>query len=240
MIYAVGDIHGQLAQLDRALALIAADGGGPIVFLGDYVDRGPDSRGVIDRLLELEDTVCLLGNHDRMFRRFLDDGTLTDPAVKSGLAWPHARLGGAETLESYGVSVPEAHRDMTAACLADVASLRREVLARVPAAHRAFLAGLRPMHRVGELLFAHGGIRPGVVLADQVEDDLIWMREPFLSDPRDHGVLVVHGHTALEAPQRYGNRVNLDGGAGYGRPLCPVVFEGRHSWLLTEAGRVAL
>ena len=76
-------------------------------------------------------------------------------------------------------------------------------------------------------------------LADQVEDDLIWIREPFLSDPRDHGYLIVHGHTALDAPQHYGNRVNLDSGAGFGRPLTTAVFEGRDCWLLTPKGRIA-
>lgn len=240
MIYAVGDIHGQLGQLDRALELIEADGDGPVVFVGDYVDRGPDSWGVIDRLMGLDNAVCLLGNHDRMFRRFLDDGTVTDPQIKSGLAWLHARLGGAQTLASYGVAVPDDLLELTATDRRDVGALQTAASQAVPRAHRDFLAGLPLMHDTGDLLFVHAGIRPGLPLGFQQEDDLIWIREPFLSDPRDHGRLIVHGHTALDAPQRYGNRVNLDGGAGYGRPLCPVVFEGRRCWHLTDQGRVAL
>jgi serine/threonine protein phosphatase 1 len=110
----------------------------------------------------------------------------------------------------------------------------------LPAAHSAFLDALLPMHVTADHLFAHAGIRPGRPPEDQVEDDLVWIREPFLSDPRDHGRLVVHGHTALMSPRHYGNRLNLDGGAGYGRPLWVAALRRRAAWLLTEEGRVAL
>ena len=91
-----------------------------------------------------------------------------------------------------------------------------------------------------DLFFAHAGIQPGVPLADQVEHDLIWIRKEFHVDTRDHGKLIVHGHTPVEQATHYGNRINIDAGAGYGRPLVAVVFEGRACWQLTDEGRVAL
>lgn len=236
-IYAIGDIHGQTGQFDHALDLIAADGGpeAEIVFLGDLVDRGPDSRGIIDRLRQGQAAgrpwQVLLGNHDAMFARFLRDGTVHDPRVKSGVAWTHPRLGGLATLASYGVDGgPETP-------LAELAAAARVA---VPAAHPAYLASL-PRHLVrGPLLFVHAGIRPGIALHDQDPEDLIWIRDGFLTCPDPHPWLVVHGHTALDQPQHFGNRIDLDGGAGYGRPLRPAVFEGRDCWLLTDRGRIPL
>ncbi|MCB1363721.1 MAG: serine/threonine protein phosphatase [Rhodobacteraceae bacterium] len=236
-IYAVGDIHGHLAKLDHALDLIAADGGAAaeIVFLGDLVDRGPDSRGVIDRLMQGQAAGrpwrVLMGNHDAMFARFLADGDPHDPRIKSGAAWTHPRLGGLGTLASYGIEPdPRAPlRDLAAAACAVV-----------PDEHRAFLDRLPRLAERGALLFVHAGIRPGVALADQDPDDLIWIRDEFLDHPDPHPWLVVHGHTALECPRHFGNRVDLDGGAGHGRDLHPAVFEGRDCWLLTEGGRVRL
>ena len=110
----------------------------------------------------------------------------------------------------------------------------------MPPAHRRWLADLPLFHRRDAAIFVHAGIRPGVPLAAQTEDDLLWIRAPFLEDPRDHGALVVHGHTALDAPSHYGNRLNLDSSAGYGGPLSAAVIEGRQAWLLTDRGRVPL
>lgn len=234
-IYAIGDIHGQASQLDRALDLIARDGGSQaeIVFLGDLVDRGPDSRGVIDRLLRGQAAGrawrVLMGNHDAMFTRFLRDGTVQDPRVKSGVAWTHPRLGGLDTLASYGLE-----RDMPPVDLAAAARIA------VPANHLEFLATLPRSIERGPLLFVHAGIRPGVPLSHQDPEDLIWIRDGFLDHPDPHPWLVVHGHTALEHPAHFGNRIDLDGGAGYGRPIHPAVFEGTECWLLTERGRVPL
>ncbi|MGI3170204.1 metallophosphoesterase family protein [Pseudooceanicola sp. C21-150M6] len=236
-IYAIGDIHGQLAELDRVLSLIERDGNpqAEVIFLGDYTDRGPDSRGVLDRLMAGQKDgrtwTCLKGNHDRMFQRFLQDGTVADHNIKSGLPWDNHRLGGRATLESYGIA---AHSDRSPAELFAAAQTD------VPEAHLAFLAGL-PLHAERDgLLFVHAGIRPGLKLDAQIEDDLIWIREPFLSDPQPHPWLVVHGHTALDAPEHFGNRVDLDGGAGYGRPLSAAVFEGEEVFLLSHQGRVPL
>ncbi|MDP3960419.1 MAG: serine/threonine protein phosphatase, partial [Pseudorhodobacter sp.] len=103
-----------------------------------------------------------------------------------------------------------------------------------------FLEALPTSYRRGTSIFVHAGIRPGIALEAQTETDLIWIREPFLTDPRDHGALIVHGHTALDAATHYGNRLNLDSGAAYGGPLSAVVIEGSAVFLLTAAGRVPL
>lgn len=239
-LYAIGDIHGQLDRLRAAHDLIARDaaahGPGPVVHLGDLVDRGPDSAGVVAFLMAGiaagADWVVISGNHDRMFRLFAGhDAPRHDPRLRPDLSWLHPRLGGAETLASYGVRSP-ADRP--------VAAVHRDARAAVPSEHLAFLAGLSTSHRAGGALFVHAGIRPGVALGSQTEDDLLWIRDPFLTDRRDHGALVVHGHTALERATHYGNRLNLDSGAGYGGPLSAVAIEGWAAFLLTPAGRVPL
>lgn len=258
-IYAVGDIHGHAAEMERALARIEADGGrdARIVFLGDYTDRGPDSRAVLDRLVDGlaagRPWTCLMGNHDRMFLKFLTEGAEHDPNIKSRLSWMNERLGGTSTLGSYGLGgeagaflmgVNGGWETLSSYDVNGDRLSQQELVMRaaeaVPEAHKQFLATLPKWHQAGDLLFVHAGIRPGVAMADQAEDDLLWIREGFLEDRRDHGRLIVHGHTALKHPAHYGNRVNLDGGTGYGRPLYPAVFEGRECWLLKEDGRVPL
>ncbi|MHA6347471.1 metallophosphoesterase family protein [Roseivivax sp. CAU 1761] len=232
-VFAVGDIHGQAGELDRVLDLIAADParGAPVVFLGDYVDRGPDSRGVLDRLAggprHGETWITLLGNHDRYFRDFLS-GEMTE---RDWQRWLSDNLGGRATLASYGI---DAFSDR------DLGRLQQEARAVVPPAHRALLDRLAPMHVTEAQVFVHAGIRPGVPLDRQLEHDLIWIREGFLDDRRDHGRLVVHGHTSVEGPALFPNRLNLDGGAAFGRPLCAALIEGRSAWLLTASGRLRL
>lgn len=234
MIYAVGDIHGYTDQLDQALARIEKDGGADarIVFLGDYTDRGPDSCGVVARLLDGvngdRNWTVLRGNHDRMFCRFVTDGTVHDKGIKtSGLDWLHPRLGGTDTLRSYGVDT-------------EAADLLAQAQAKIPPEHLAFLE-TRPLYlETEDLIFVHAGIRPGVALKDQTEDDLIWIRDGFLDHQGSHEKLIIHGHTALDTPEHFGNRIDLDGGCGYGRELVPAVFEGSDCWLLTKEGRVPL
>ncbi len=259
MIYAIGDIHGQKAMLDQALALIKADGGedAPIVFLGDYTDRGPDSKGVLETLIAGRDAgrpwQFIKGNHDRFFSHFVQFGHEHDPRVKSGISWINPRLGGVTTLASYGILsqgdpgfetradgreyLVQYQQNGKAVAPQDI---QAQALAAVPRAHLDFLDSLPLSIETDDHLFVHAGIKPGVALSDQDPEDLLWIREGWLTDTRDHGKLVVHGHTALESPQHYGNRVNLDGGAGYGRPLTPAVFEGRDCWLLTPTGRQKL
>ena len=240
-IYAVGDVHGQRAKLAEAHALIERDraahgaAGAPVVHLGDLVDRGPDSRGVIEDLIagqaEGRPWIVLRGNHDAMFARFLHDPADPDPRLFRELTWWHERLGGAETLRSYGVR---------GVGLKPIAWVHREALAAVPQAHRDWIEALPLWHEAeteeGPVLFVHAGIRPGVPLAAQDEEDLIWIRHGFTDDPTPHPWLVVHGHTALEAPTHFGNRIDLDSGAGYGGPLTAAVFEGRRAYVLTPQG----
>lgn len=237
--YAIGDIHGHLDKLIALHALIAQDtdrhGPAPIVHVGDLVDRGPDCRGVIDYLSggiqDGADWVVLKGNHDRMFTGFLTDPKWQDPCLRSDLSYLHPKIGGAATLASYGVANPGDR---------PIAPVHAEALPTVPAAHRAFLHSLPTWHQRGEVVFVHAGIKPGVPLSDQTEDDLLWIRKPFLEHTAHHGPLIIHGHTAIDRPTHYGNRVNIDSSVAYGGPLSAIVVEGTDVWQITATGRLAL
>jgi serine/threonine protein phosphatase 1 len=240
-LYAIGDIHGQLDMLRAAHVFIAedraacGDADAPVVHLGDYIDRGPDSAGVLQVLIDGisagQPWRCVLGNHDRLFRLWLDDPEAIDPRLRSDFTWLTPQMGGLETLRSYGVDVPDDP---------DPAALHAGAMRHVPDRHRRFLAGLETHVATDHLFLAHAGVRPGVPLEDQAEDDLIWIRQEFLSDDSDHGKLIVHGHTPAETAEHRGNRVNLDSGAGWGRPLSVAVFEGRDCWLIGPGERVPL
>ena len=257
MIYAIGDIHGQIDMLNNALALIETDGGADahIVFIGDYTDRGPNSRAVIDLLIagkaSGKNWSFLKGNHDRMFCDFVTAGTEHDPMVKSNISWINPRLGGVTTLASYGIA-GEPHfahplhgfetlthytRDGD---MISPAEIKTEARAAVPQAHIDFLSNLPLMLETEDLIFVHAGLRPHIDIKDQDVEDLLWIRDGFLEANHDFGRLVVHGHTALDAPTHFGTRIDIDGGAGYGRPLVPVVLGGRDCWTLTDTGRVPL
>ena len=236
--YAIGDIHGHLDLLRTAHDRIAADrarqgdADAPVVHLGDLVDRGPDSAGVIEYLrrghAEGQNWVVLKGNHDRMFHTFLDDPKAQDPGLRAQFSYLHPAIGGAETLAAYGVR---------SAADRPVARVHADALAAVPQAHRDFLSDLPTYLERGPVLFVHAGIRPGVPLPAQSETDLVWIRAPFLDHTAPHPWLVVHGHTAIEAPTHYGNRVNIDTRAAYGGPLTAVVIEEREVFLLGPDGR---
>lgn len=236
-VYCLGDIHGQTALLDHALDLVERDGGADaeIVFLGDLVDRGPDSRGVIAALLAGQKAGrkwhVIKGNHDRMFCRFVRTGETKDARILSGLEWVNPRLGGLATLESYGIYNPT---DLS------LEQVHQAAASAVPEDHLTFLENLPLYLERDRVLFVHAGILPKVPLVDQIEDDLIWIRGEFLAFTDPHPWMIVHGHTALEYPEHFGNRIDLDGGAGYGRPIHPAVFEGTKCWLLTDEGRVPL
>jgi serine/threonine protein phosphatase 1 len=235
--YAIGDIHGQLSELARAHRLIAqdrsrvGDSDAPVVHIGDLCDRGPDTRGVIDFLLtglgRGEPWVVLKGNHDRMMSRFLETPPRRDQGLREGLYWLHPNLGGKQTLASYGVDIT-----------GDAAAIHRAGRELVPEVHRAFVTNLPTSYHLGDSFFCHAGVRPGVPLDLQVEDDLIWIRGEFLDSTADHGALVVHGHTPVEAVEHHANRLNIDTGAGYGHPISAVVIEGHDVWQLTETGRM--
>ena len=222
-VIAFGDIHGHLAALDRLLTRLREnrleDQRGlhdRYVFLGDYVDRGPDSAGVIDRLIGLGrtglDCIFLRGNHEALFYRYLvsDDLRMADSWLVNG---------GQETLASYGVDVPEGQPtpDVLRTCLNQVRDL-------VPKAHVDFLGSLRPSHREGDYFFTHAGVRPGVALDDQDPEDMMWIRGSFLTSTRNHGAMVVHGHTPERAPDIRDNRIGIDTGAGKGGYLTAAVF----------------
>lgn len=244
-IYAIGDIHGQIGMLEGALARIAADGaqdgpGGPdeVIFTGDLVDRGPEARAVIDRLIagqaEGRRWTVIRGNHDTMFRRFLANGELHDDRIRSGAPWTHFALGGCATLESYGVATgPER----------SPADLFAEAREKVPQAHIEFIDAMPLWAERGDLLFVHAGIRPGIPLARQEEQDLIWIRDEFYAETGPHPWLIVHGHTIVDQVTHFGNRIDIDTGAGAsGTPrfLSAVAFEGPRAFVLSEAGRVPL
>ncbi len=236
--YAIGDIHGHLDLLERAHARIRADRAAtgdaesPVVHLGDLVDRGPDSRGVIEYLLRGQlsgqNWVVLKGNHDRLFSQFLNDPQDQDPGLRVQYSYLHQAIGGGETLRAYGVAN---------AADRPIGPVHTEAVAAVPRAHRDFLAGLPVYFQRGAALFVHAGIRPGVPLEDQSETDLVWIRAPFLDHTAQHPWLVVHGHTAIECATHYGNRVNIDSRAAYGGPLTAVVIEGTDVFVLGDDGR---
>ena len=234
-IYAIGDIHGHLGKLQAAHRRIEADRvqtgdqTAPVVHLGDLVDRGPDSRGVIEYLIRgIADGapwIALKGNHDQIFADQLDP----DQEPRMGLrSWRSDTMGGGDTMRSYGAEPPF----WTGADRA-----RRDLAEAVPAEHKVFLNELPLTHETPDLLLVHAGIRPGLALSEQLEEDLLWIRRDFLDDTRDHGRLVVHGHTPVREPMHCGNRVNLDSGAAFGRGLTAAVFEGRTCHVLEDDGR---
>ena len=227
-IYAVGDIHGCASLLDRVADAIAADveAHAPeealAVFIGDYVDRGPDSAGVLNRLTSGRIPVPLVplrGNHEQMLLNFLDDATVLD-------AW--RRFGGLETLHSFGIDVSG---------LLDEAAFERartQLSAVLPSAIRNFLSDLPSSYSEGSYYFCHAGVRPGVPLDAQRDQDLLWIRDEFLSSTADHGKIIVHGHTPVEAPEFHPNRINIDTGAYLTGVLTCLVLEGTTRRLLTS------
>lgn len=237
-VYAVGDIHGHLARLTDIHARIRADQArindptAPVIHVGDLVDRGPDSKGVIEHLLtginRGENWTVLKGNHDRLFQRFLEDSTWRDPVLRADYTWLHPNMGGWTTLGSYGVA-PQPDLPLP--------ELQAITLDAVPEAHRQFLASLPLYHQTGELLFVHAGIRPNIPLANQTEDDLIWIRQPFHDHIDAHEALIIHGHTVIDAVTHYGNRINIDTGAAYGFDLSAIVIEDNQTWVLEADGR---
>jgi serine/threonine protein phosphatase 1 len=205
LVYAIGDIHGSLQKLRDLIAHCEryADGRpATFVFLGDYIDRGPDSAGVVDTVMDLQSrlkdrVIALKGNHEAVAIEVINGKTAAD-------LW--LREGGAATLRSYGVG-----------------SARE-----LPSEHVAWLRSLPLRYDDGCRFFVHAGIDPDKPLDGQSGRDLIWIREPFLSDPRDHGRLIVHGHTPLATgvPDLRSNRLNLDTGAVFGGPLTAAAFAG--------------
>ena len=233
-LYVVGDIHGRLDLLQRVQQAIVEDASDArelvrhIVYLGDYVDRGPDSRGVIDWLCDDPlvakhgfGATYLRGNHEEAFQSFLDFGT-------GAAEWLRA-YGGAATLWSYGIDSRRPPINGTG-----LADLHDDLVRRVPLHHREFLAGLLDYLTVGDYLLVHAGIRPGVAIADQSAQDLRWIRREFLDSEADHGTIVVHGHSATREPAVFTNRIGIDTGAyATGHLTCLVLQSDEHRFLRT-------
>jgi serine/threonine protein phosphatase 1 len=229
--YAVGDIHGRLDLLDALLACIEQDMATRppkrtfIIFLGDLIDRGPDSAGVVERLRTYRPAgaspIFLGGNHEEVLLRIL---------AGERKILPHwLKFGGAECARSYGLE-PERLRRMPEE--AAIAAVRRQV----PDTHRTFLDSFADTFRFGDYLFVHAGIRPGVGIDQQARMDLRWIREPFLSDNKEHGWIVVHGHTIVPEVEERRNRIAIDTGAYVSGVLTALGIEDGQRWVLATEG----
>ena len=233
-VYAIGDVHGRadlLGDLHRRIEAAFERGSAAdrrvIVYLGDYVDRGADSAGVIDMILDRPpsgfEVVTLLGNHERLMIEFLDD-------VRRGPLW--LRNGGDATLASYGIDAGDAGSYLDAKPLLALQAALREQL---PPRHLEFLSNLKLAHAEGDYVFVHAGVRPGVPLADQQEEDLIWIRELFLNSTADHGAVIVHGHTIRPDPEFRPNRIGIDTGAYFTNSLTCLALEGTKRRIISTA-----
>jgi len=229
-LYCIGDIHGRLDLLHELHEMIRNDamgysGSKGIVYLGDYIDRGAQSKQVLDLLVEQPmdgfDVVHLLGNHEQAMLDFLAQ-------PKSAAAW--LNFGGQVTLLSYGVGLGQLQ------VLRQVDVLRDELEARLPPSHLEFIASCRLFYHEGSYCFAHAGIRPGVPLEEQVREDLLWIRAEFTRSRADHGCIVVHGHTINEDVELLPNRIGIDTGAFYTGMLTALVLEAGEQRLL-QTGR---
>lgn len=219
-VYAIGDIHGRSDLLDAILTRIDADHAGRppaerhIVFLGDLVDRGPDSAGVVERIRQLCDADprvhCLMGNHEEIFLRAIDGD---DKALRL-----FCRIGGRETLMSYGVTAEEYER-------LDYAEVEQRLGEQVPESHQAFLTGLKEILIMGDYVFVHAGIRPGIPLADQKLAETRWIRDPFLDHRAPLEKMVVHGHTVAEEAEMLPHRIGIDTGAYHSDRLTALMLE---------------
>lgn len=229
-VYAIGDVHGSSSLLKSLLTIIEADievhagEEAQIIFLGDYIDRGPDSKGVLDLLSSNHlpaPATCLLGNHEEILLTFLED-----PSV--GEQW--RMLGGLETLLSYGVDISDARmgRGYHAA--------RDELVRRLPKRHLNWLMNLHLSAQIDDYFFCHAGVRPGVPLQDQSRADLLWVRDEFLNHKEPFEKVVVHGHTPNEDVLIAPNRIDVDTGVYLTHRLSGVVLSGAEQRVIATGG----
>lgn len=236
-IYAIGDIHGRFDLLQDLLSRIRkhrqcamteqAITRTVIVFLGDFIDRGPDSADTLDLLCDGVDKwigeacecVFLRGNHEQLLLSFL-------AGKSSATVW--RANGGETTLQSYGVQAEKLHG----------AVLRREILHAIPDRHLALIRSTSFMHIEGDYVFAHAGVRPGTAIAEQTPHDLMWIRREFLDSDETFGKIVVHGHSIRPTPEKRHNRIGIDTGAWQSGVLTALVLEGdQSSFVATPAPR---
>ena len=234
--YAIGDIHGRLDLLDDLLGQIERDRASRpalqtyVIFLGDLIDRGPDSAGVVERLRSYRPAgatpVFLAGNHEEVLLRIL--------AGERDILPSWLKFGGIECAQSYGIDGAALQHMGEGAAIATVQR-------HVPAEHRRFLESFADTFRFGDYLFVHAGIRPGVAIEHQAGNDLRWIREPFLSDGKEHGFVVVHGHTVVADVEERRNRIGIDTGAYRTGTLTALAIEDLRRWRLStgSAERVA-
>jgi len=199
-IFAVGDIHGCLSKIRRLIEIIPVDDReDTLLFIGDYIDRGPDSRGVVDYILSLRKqfshVVCLCGNHEDMLLAYITEGRDREIYLING---------GDATLLSYGLS-PSPWDTPT-----------------LPDDHMAFFTDLLTFYETPDYIFVHAGLRPGISLSEQSRHDLLWVRDEFIRSSYDFGKTVVFGHTPLREPMLGENKIGIDTGAVYGGPLTCV------------------
>lgn len=225
-VYAVGDIHGRLDLFKDLIRIIETDDASrprartTIVLLGDLIDRGPDSAGVVERARQWgqqREVQFIQGNHEEMLLVSRED---TD-ALRSFL-----KFGGLETMVSYGIS------EETVASV-EIEELQRLMTAAIPQADFDFLEGFEKMVRIGDYLFVHAGVRPNTPLEHQMGRDCRWIREPFLSHRGDFGAFVVHGHTITHEPDVCDNRIGIDTGAFVHGTLTAIGLQGTERWFLT-------
>jgi serine/threonine protein phosphatase 1 len=229
-VYAVGDVHGCADLFDALLGKIAADNADrdaadvSIILLGDLVDRGPASRRVIERAMALrdewDDVRLLIGNHEDVFLKSLSGDA---KAVRY-----FVRIGGGPTIHSYGLVGDEYDR-------LSFEELAEAWPALVPAEHAGFLESGHDSIVIGDYAFVHAGIRPGVPIEVQTSGDLRWIRDEFLEDGRDHGKMVVHGHTIYDDVQERPNRIGIDTGAYATGRLTAIGLEGSARWFIDTA-----
>lgn len=231
IVYAIGDVHGCLDALDALHTKILRDAETSgctrkiAVYLGDYVDRGPASKQVIDRLIEQPldgfETIHLMGNHEAMMIDFL-----ADPEIGPGWMFN----GGNTTLESYGLS---GEFDFETASAETLENLQTAFAEALPDDHQKFLKTLTLCHEIGDYFFVHAGIRPGIPLDNQSDEDMLWIRDDFLDSAADHGKVIVHGHTITWEPQFRGNRIGVDTGAFVSGTLSALILENHEQDILS-------
>jgi serine/threonine protein phosphatase 1 len=233
LIYAVGDVHGRadlLADMHEAILKDAREvecETKMVIYLGDYVDRGNDSKGVVDLLLDKPlpgfDSYYLMGNHEAFLLEFLID-------MEAGPGWFFN--GGLQTLHSYGVKL---NKDDELS-FDTLVRIQDEFLRKVPAKHLDFFRKLDFCRLEGDYFFVHAGIRPGIPLENQSDEDMLWIREEFLAYEEEFEKIIVHGHTITWEPEVKTNRIGIDTGAFASGVLTALVLEGRERDFLTVTG----
>jgi serine/threonine protein phosphatase 1 len=228
-VYAVGDVHGRIDLLEQLLVLLEHDNAKRgqaqtiLVFLGDLIDRGPDSRGVVTRVragVDWARTIALMGNHEAVMLDILDG--------QSELLEQWLGFGGLATLDSWGISRNFAKQRTRAEILA---ALRNAVSPD----ERAWLGRMRISLRIGDYYFVHAGVRPDVALDRQVDDDRLWIRDDFLHSRKKHGAMIVHGHSISQNVEQRSNRIGLDTGAYITGKLTAIGLQKRDRWFLSTS-----